>query len=92
MAQPEDDSRLEEWLRTMRPRKELIVRYALRGCFTEMQNNRFFWSRTIELVKQLNLSGDGLLGVLKLAKRLEADIKGVPADSLRRVIDATLIV
>jgi hypothetical protein len=54
------DPKFMEWLRSLEPRQELVIRYALRAHFPTMRADRENTLRVDELRNEMQLDEDGL--------------------------------
>jgi hypothetical protein len=68
------DPALIAWLRTVEPRQELCIRYAMRGRFMACRADRAFAARIDELFALLNPNEDEYAAILRDARAIGAAI------------------
>ena len=66
-----------KWLRSLEPRQELVLRYALRARYPEMRADRENTARIDELRDQMQLDEDRLAMILADASMIAKDIEKV---------------
>lgn len=82
MATDPLDPQFDRWLRSIEPRSELVMRYAMRIRWPEVRANRKFSARIDELQAQLPTDEDYLALIQKdartAAEKMEELIEGKP--------------
>ena len=66
-----------KWLRSLEPRQELVLRYALRARYPEMRADHENTARIDELRDQMQLDEDRLAMILADASMIAKDIEKV---------------
>jgi hypothetical protein len=88
------DPALDRWLRSIEPRQELVVRYAMSSHFAEVRGNKKFSARVDELKAQLRPNPTQRAMILaearKVAKFVVLLIRHSPDEPGRRSVDRTL--
>jgi hypothetical protein len=82
------DPKLDTWLRSVEPRQELVVRYAMRSRFAEVRGDRAFSARIEEVRSALNPDETQLAMILadarEVAKHVGELIGEAPAETKTR--------
>jgi len=73
VTDPRDPS-IDKWLRSLEPRQELVLRFAMRGRFSQIRSDRKFEARIDELRAQFN-DEDRLAMILADARLLGEQIE-----------------
>jgi hypothetical protein len=60
------------WLATMRPEAELATRYALRALFPELNDDREFTARMLQLIERISADSQIFSAIANRAIELEA--------------------
>lgn len=77
MASDPRDPEIDKWLRSLEPRQELVIRFALRERFPVMRADRGNDARVDELMGQLKPDEDRLALILADARMVAKDIEKV---------------
>jgi hypothetical protein len=65
---------IEAWLASLRPRDELIMRYAMRSAFPQVRGDRAFDGRIDVLRDRLRLTEDELAKILNRARQTQKNV------------------
>lgn len=77
MAADPRDPEIDKWLRSLEPRQELVIRFALRERFPAMRADRGNDARVDELMGQLKPDEDRLALILADARMVAKGIENV---------------
>jgi hypothetical protein len=73
---------IEKWLRSVEPRRELVVRYAMRSHFAQVRGDRAFSARIDDLVARLTPDETQLAMVLADAVEVAKDVEELIGEAL----------
>ena len=77
MSADPTDPHFTRWLRSLKPRQELVIRYALRAHFPAMRVDRDNTARVDELTETMQVDEDRLTMIIADAGMIAKDIEKV---------------